>query len=424
MSLDRRRLIASGAAAAIAAGVAGGPRALSAQDRGRVVVVGGGFGGATAARQLAGLGHDVTLVERDPTYVTCPFSNAVLGGFDEMSALTFPLAGVTTEGLRLVQDTATDVDPASKTLTLAGGEVLPWDRLVLSPGVDMRFDAIPGYDAAAADEMPHAWKAGSQTALLQSQLAAMEDGGLVVIAPPANPFRCPPGPYERASLIAHYLSTTKPASRILILDAKETFSKQPLFLEAWDRLYPGMIEFRPPSLGGRVVSVDATTRTLETDFGDVAASVANVIPPQRAGAIAGVAGVMDETGWCPVSGITFESDLVPGVHVIGDACAPGAMPKSAFSANAQAKVLALALDAMFRGATPQSPKLVNVCYSLAAPDYGFTVAGVYREVGGKLSEIEDAGGLSPLDAPVDVRSREADYARSWYAAITHEAFDG
>lgn len=419
MTLDRRKLIAAAGGATLTAAL---PRPLSAQDRGRIVVVGGGYGGATAARALARFGHDVTLVERAAAYVSCPFSNTVLGGFGDMAGLTFPLAGMARDGLRIVQDSAIDVDPVARTVTLAGGEVLAWDRLVLSPGIDLRLDALPGYDEAAAEVMPHAWKAGRQTALLRAQLEAMPDGGLMVIAPPANPFRCPPGPYERASLIAHYLSRSKPASRILILDAKETFSKQPLFQEAWDRLYPGMIEFRPPSFGGRVVSVDPATRSLETDFGSVTADVANVIPPQRAGAIATAAGVADATGWCPVSGVTFESDLVPGIHVIGDACAPGAMPKSAFSANAQAKVLAQALDALFRGETPQEPKLVNTCYSLAAPDYGFSVAGVYAEEAGKLVEIAEAGGLSPVEATPEVRALEAGYARSWYAAITAEAF--
>jgi NADPH-dependent 2,4-dienoyl-CoA reductase/sulfur reductase-like enzyme len=419
MTLNRRRMMALAGGATLAAALS---RPLAAQDRGRVVVVGGGYGGATAARMLARFGHDVTLVERNAEYVSCPGSNAVLGGFDDMATLTFPLTGAAQENLRIVQDTATDVDPVARTVTLAGGQSLPWDRLILSPGVDMRYDALPGYDEAAAELMPHAWKAGPQTTLLRAQLEAMEDGGLVVIAPPENPFRCPPGPYERASLIAHYLSQHKPASRILILDAKETFSKQPLFTQAWDRLYPGMIEFRPPSLGGRVVAVDAATRTLVTDFGDVTAAVANVIPPQKAGVIAAVAGVADDTGWCPVSGVTFESDLVPGIHVIGDASAPGAMPKSAFAANAQAKVAAQAIDALFRGATPQDPKLVNTCYSLAAPDYGFTVAGVYHPVDGKLAEVAEAGGLSPLDAPPEVRTMEAAYARSWYATITNEAF--
>ena len=326
------------------------------------------------------------------------------------------------DGVRLVQGEVTGVDAEARQVALAGGERLTWDRLVLAPGVELRFDALPGYDADAAQIMPHAWKAGPQTALLRAQLEAMEDGGLVVIAPPANPYRCPPGPYERVSLIAHYLKQAKPASRILILDAKESFSKQPLWEEAWQTLYPGMIEWRPPSLGGRVTEVRAAERALVTDFGTVNADVANVIPPQRAGAVAQAAGVADRTGWCPVNGRSFESDLVPGIHVIGDACMPGAMPKSAFSANSQAKVAAAAIDALLRGQAPHAPKLINTCYSLAAPDYGFTVAGVYAERDGKLVDVDGAGGLSPLGAAAQVRATEARHARDWYGRIVTESF--
>lgn len=416
MPVTRRSVIA-GALATLSL-----PNRLPAQDRGRVVVIGGGFGGATAARFLARYGHDVTLVERAPRAVTCPFSNTVLGGFAKMGDISHALTGSVSDGVRVLQDTATAVDPEARTVSTASAGALAYDRLVLSPGVDMRFDALPGYGASTAEMMPHAWKAGPQTVLLRARLQAMEDGGLVVIAAPAAPYRCPPGPYERASLIAHYLKQTKPASKILILDAKESFSKQPLWEEAWQTLYPGMIEWVPPSFGGRVVEVSPGTGTLVTDFAQYQPAVANIIPPQRAGAIAVAAGATDATGWCPVNGRTFESDLVPGVHVIGDACFAGAMPKSAFSANAQAKVTATAIDAMFRGREPQSPKLINTCYSLAAPDYGFTVAGVYGETGGKLYEIDEAGGISPVGSDRSVRQREAEYARSWYAAITSESF--
>jgi sulfide dehydrogenase [flavocytochrome c] flavoprotein chain len=293
---------------------------------------------------------------------------------------------------------------------------------VLSPGVDMKFGAIAGYDAAAAEVMPHAWKAGPQTALLRAQLEAMEDGGTVALSVPANPYRCPPGPYERASLIAHYLHANKPRSKVLILDAKDQFSKRGLFEEAWAALYPGMIEWVPQSAGGTVTRVEPDSLTLVTDFARHSVAVANVIPPQQAGAIAVAAGVADATGWCPVTPDSFESTLVPGIHVIGDACFVGAMPKSAFSANAQAKVAAHAIDAMLRGEAPTEPRLINTCYSLAAPDYGFTVAGVYRPVDGRLADIEGAGGTSPLGASAEVRAREADYARSWFATITTEAF--
>ena len=346
-----RREVNAGALATLSLNVP-----VRAQDRGRVVVVGGGFGGATAARFLARAGHDVTLVEPAQRAVTCPFSNTVLGGFGTLEGISHAHTGPVGDGVRLVRDTATGVDPGTRTVATAGSGPLPYDRLILAPGIDLRFDALPGYDKAAATVMPHAWQAGAQTALLRAQLEAMEDGGLVVIAPPEAPYRCPPGPYERASLIAHYLKQEKPASKIMILDAKESFSKRPLWEEAWATLYPGMIEWVPPSLGGGgVTAVDAAAGTVITDFAQHQPAVTNIIPPQRAGAIAFSAGVADPTGWCPVDGRSFESNLVLGIHVIGDACFTGAMPKSAFSANAQAKVAAAAIDAILRGREPQSP---------------------------------------------------------------------
>ena len=309
-----------------------------------------------------------------------------------------------------------------RTVGLADGTSLGYDRLVLSPGVDLRFDALQGYDEAAAAKMPHAWKAGEQTLLLRKQLEAMDDGGLVVIAAPANPFRCPPGPYERACLIAHYLKTKKPRSKLIILDAKDTFSKQRLFQNAWKELYPGMIEWISLSQGGKVNAVDPATNTLITDFGNHTAQVANVIPPQRAGRIATIAGATDNTGWCAIDPVTFESKSAPNIHVIGDACLAGAMPKSAFSANSQAKACASAVATLIAGRSPAAPKLINTCYSLAAPAYGISVAGVYQPKNGLFADVEGAGGVSPADAPADFRAREADYAQSWFATITAEVF--
>jgi len=250
----------------------------------------------------------------------------------------------------------------------------------------------------------------------------MEDGGTVMIVAPDNPFRCPPGPYERASLIAYYLKTNKPKSKVIILDAKDTFSKQRLFQNAWKELYPDHLEWVPLSKGGKVTGVDAATKTLKTDFGDHKADVANVIPPQRAAAIAQSAGVADRSGWCPVDAVTFQSKLVEDIHVIGDAALMGAMPKSAFSANAQAKVCATAVTDLLAGRTPAEPRLINTCYSLVAPDYGITVAGVYKPANGVLADIEGAGGVSPLDASHENRALEAQFAEGWFKTITAEVF--
>jgi NADPH-dependent 2,4-dienoyl-CoA reductase/sulfur reductase-like enzyme len=307
-------------------------------------------------------------------------------------------------------------------VTLADGTVLAYDRLVLSPGIELRFDALPGYDEAAAEALPHAWQAGAQTLLLRRQLEAMEDGGTVIMTVPANPFRCPPGPYERASLIAHYLKTRKPRSKLLVLDAKDVFSKQRLFQAAWAALYPGLLEYVPLSAGGRVTAVDSAARSVRTDFGDHQGAVVNVIPPQRAGRIARMAGAADRSGWCPIDPVSFESRLLPGVHVIGDAAIAGAMPKSAFAANAQARVCAAAIVALLEGRAPQPPRLLNTCYSLVAPEYGISIAGVYQPANGLLADVPGAGGTSPLQAPPEFRAAEATYAEDWFATITADAF--
>jgi NADPH-dependent 2,4-dienoyl-CoA reductase/sulfur reductase-like enzyme len=249
----------------------------------------------------------------------------------------------------------------------------------------------------------------------------MDDGGVVIISAPANPYRCPPGPYERASLIAHYLKTKKPRAKLIVLDAKDAFSKQRLFQAAWKTLYPNL-EWVGLSAGGKVTSVDPATKTFVTDFGEQKAAVGNVIPPQKAALVAERAGVADRTGWCPVDPITFESKLQPNIHVIGDAIIAGAMPKSAFAANAQAKVCAAAVATLLAGEKPGEPKLINTCYSLVAPDYGISVAGVYHPANGTLTEIEGSGGISPIDAPQATRALEATIAEGWFKTITHEAF--
>ena len=311
---------------------------------GRVVVVGGGFGGATCARFIRRIDPRiaVTLVEASPTFTACPFSNLVIVGLRDLKAQEFGYDKLAADQVTVQISPATAIDTQGRNVTLGNGASLPYDRLVLSPGIDIRWDGLPGYTEAAAERMPHAWKAGEQTLLLRRQLEAMEDGGTVVISAPANPFRCPPGPYERASLIAYYLKTKKPKSKLIVLDAKDAFSKQGLFQAAWKALYPNL-EWVSLSSGGKVTSVDAGAMTLVTDFARHKADVANVIPPQKAGRIAEIAGAADRTGWCPIDPATFESKLQPNIHVIGDASIAGAMPKSAFTANAQAKVCAAAV---------------------------------------------------------------------------------
>ncbi len=396
-------------------------RAQGAQPR--VVVVGGGFGGATAARFIkrADPGIAVTLVEPNPIFASCPFSNEVIAGLRDMKSQFFGYNKIATDGVAIAHQTATGVDAGARAVALGNGTSLRYDRLVLSPGVDLRFDALPGYDEAAAQIMPHAWKAGAQTELLRRQLQSMEDGGTVVMALPALPYRCPPAPYERASLIAYYLKTTKPRSKIIVLDAKDTFSKQRLFENAWKELYPNL-EWISLSSGGNPTAVDVKAKTITSDFDTYKADVANVIPPQKAGRIAELAGAADRTGWCPVDPVTFESLLVPGIHVVGDAAIAGAVPKSAFAANAAAKICAVAVAKLVRGEPPPAPKFVNTCYSVVAPDYGFSIAGVYHPVNGQWLEVEGAGGISPINASVAFRSQEAKFAYGWFNTITAEIF--
>ena len=397
---------------------------MSQGSAGRVVVVGGGFAGTTCARFIRRIDPriTVTLVEGSPVFIACPLSNAVIAGLRDLQAQQFGLDKVADDGVVLARAPAIGIDTQARFVALTNNARVSYDRLVLAPGIDLRWDALPGYSEAASERMPHAWKAGEQTLLLRRQLEAMEDGGTVIISAPANPFRCPPGPYERASLIAYYLKTKKPKSKLILLDAKDAFSKQRLFQNAWKELYPGMLEWVPLSAGGKVTSVDVADMTLVTEFGKHKATVANVIPPQKAGRIAETAGAADRSGWCPVDPVTFESRQQPNIHVIGDAAIMGAMPKSAFAANAQAKVCAAAVAKLLGGSSPDQAKLINTCYSLVAPDYGISIAGVYRAADGQLKEVEGSGGVSPIDAPSSTRALEARLADGWFKTITEEVF--
>ena len=424
-SISRRQVLGGMAAGGM---LLGAPALVQArQASAHVVVVGGGFGGATAARYLRRYHPDVqiTLVEPAQRFYTCPFSNLYLAGLREWDSLGHGFDGLRKQGIEVVHASAEQLDARGRTVKLSNGSTLRWDKLVLSPGVDMQWNKLQGYDQAAAEHAPHAWKAGAQTQLLKRQLQAMKDGGTFIMTIPENPFRCPPGPYERAAMVAHYFTQHKPKSKILLLDAKTAFSKQALFMQGWKALYGNMIEWVGQVDDGEVVRVDARRREVETAFGQKhRADVLNVIPPQKAGLIAERADVTNASGWVPVHGGSFESSQVQDVFVVGDASIAAPMPKSAFAANTQGKLVAAVIAAQLRGQALPQASFSNTCYSLIGPDYGISVAGVYKAEGGRVVEMPDSGGVSPLDADARFRRMEALYGQGWYSAITGDIWGG
>lgn len=422
-TFPRRAFLAAGAALAA-------PATLRAQGTAmRLVVIGGGFGGASAASFARRTYPDVqvTLVEPQPRFVTCPYGNLLLGGERQIGQIIHSYDGLRARGVDVIHDRAAGIDAPTKRVRLAGGGVLAYDRLILSPGIAIRWGAIEGYDEAAAQHMPHAWipADGSQTLLLRRQLEAMPDGGVVGFAIPGNPFRCPPGPYERISMVAHYLKRHKPRSKILALDAKEGFSKQGLFQDGWRALYGDMIEWVPGNRDGRVVKVDVAERVLETEFGTRhKVDVANVIPPQSAASVAAASGLVNDTGWVPVNTRTFEARAAAGIHVIGDANIPGPMPKSGYVANTTAKQAVAAAVALHRGQTPPEPVYFNTCYSHVGENYGISVVGIFRPNadGTAIVEVPNSGGVSPRGDLPEQRRLEAIHADAWYESITRSMF--
>ena len=417
--LRRRHVLAAMAASALLPG-----RTLAAEPNSRLVVVGGGFAGATLARSVKRLSPEITvvLIEARERYVSCPMSNLVIAGRRSLAAQTFDYRGLEAAGVEVVRGMAVDVDATKQCVRLQGGVTIDYDRLVLAPGVMLNFDQLSGMSEQGAEKMPHAWQAGAQTTLLRRQIEAMPDDGLVVISVPAAPYRCPPGPYERASLIASYLKQNKPKAQILILDSNERFSKQALFQQGWKHLYGDRIRWQSASNDGRVIRVEPDAMRLHTDFATHTPDVANIIPPQQAGLIAHRAGVADASGWCPVNSLSFESRLQPNIHVIGDAAIAAPMPKSAFAANAQAKVCAIALVRLFRGMQPQSTVLANTCYSYLEPNSAISISGAYRTQDGQFASIAAAAGTSPLIPPEGLQAQEALHAADWFRAITQETF--
>lgn len=419
-----RRCFLKATSGALATGSLGFPFLASAAKK-RVVVVGGGVGGLIAAKYISkgDSSVEVTIVEPKAEHYTCFMSNEVIGGDRDISTIKFGYDNLASHGIKLVQDKATIIDGKAHKVMTASGKTLEFDRCIVSPGIELKFNAIEGYSEEAAEIMPHAWIAGSQTSLLRKQLESMEDGGLVVIAPPGNPFRCPPGPYERAAQIAHHLKNHKPKSKLLIIDAKDKFSKQGLFMQGYKDVYGEMIEWvASADTGGGIKTVDTKTMTVSTDFDEHKVAVANIIPPQQAAQIAHDSDLVDDSGWCPVDLGTFESTKHKDVHVIGDASNAVGMPKSGYAASTQAKVCAAAVVSLLQGKEAPVTSYANACYSLIAPDYGISVVGVYKLAADRSKIEEIAGGLTPMDATAEARAREVQYAYSWFNNMTAEMF--
>ena len=429
-SLTRRRFLRFGgmvSAAALASGITS--FAIGGARR-KVVVVGGGIGGATAAKYLRMMAPsiDVTLIEANKDYYTCFMSNEVLGGERSMDSIHFDYSGLKARGVNIVHDWVTAIDPDKRVVKTKGGYSFAYDRCILSPGVDFRWDAIEGYDAEVAKKIPHAWKAGSQTRILRRQLQGMRDGGTVIIAPPPNSYRCPPAPYDRVSQIAHYLKRHKPRSKIIILDPKDRFSKFDLFLDGWKRYYGygtdnSLITWVSGAEGGSIESLDVKNMTIQADVESFRGDVINIIPPQKAGRIAFQAGLTNEQGWCPIDFLSFESSLQPRIHVIGDSALASPMPKGGYVANTAAKVCAAAIVADFNDSSAPQPSWINSCYSTLAPGDAISAVTIYAYREGRIVKVEGSGGLTPLKFDAGMRAREAQYAHSWFNNITADVFD-
>ena len=420
MTLDRRSFLKLVGAGAGAAGLPMIGRAAELMPKGakRVVVVGGGYGGTIAAKYIRMMDKsiEVVMIERNDHFVSCPFSNLYIGGIlKDLNPLTIKYDKLAANhGVKVVQAEVTAIDPAAKVVTTSKGTV-SYDRLVLSPGVDFRLEEMKGYDAAAMEKMPHAWKAGPQTVLLRKQLEAMKDGGTMVMTIPLSPYRCPPGPYERASMVAHYLKANKPKSKIVVLDANpDITSKGGLFKKGWKDNYEGIIDYRPAK---KVTEVEPGKMTVLIEgLEDVKGDVVNVIPPQRAGQIAVAAGLVgDDKNWCTVNPTTFESTKQAGIHVIGDASNAGAMPKSGYSANSEAKVCAMNIVALMNGKELTEMSGINTCYSYITDKEAVSVAAVYKVADGKIIAVPNSGGVSPAD--FSAAKIEAVYAESWLRNI-------
>ena len=419
------KLLVGSAALSLAACT--GSRFALPSGKQRVVVVGGGFGGATAAKYLKkfNANTEVVLVEQHKEYYTCPFGNTVIAGLNDINYIKRDYKTLESKyGIIVVHARAKKVDGKAKQVVLEDGTAIPFTKAIVSPGIDFKYEK--GYVKGSEQHAPHAYHAGPQTTLLNEQLVNMKKGGTYVMVSPPNPFRCPPGPYERISLVAHYLKNNNPTAKVIILDQKNKFSKMALFQEGWNQLYGDMIEWKSVEEGGKVVKVDPVNKVLTTEWdGDetkVKADVLNYIPSQKAGQLAFDSG-LTKGDWCPVNNRTFESRIQKGVYVIGDASISSKMPKSGFSANSQAKIAALQITRALKNLGPVTPpKLANTCYSLVAPNYGISVAAVYEAFPDGIKKVKGAGGLSPMGASPSFRLLESEYAVGWYQNQTADIF--
>jgi len=422
MSMSRRQFGKFAGAVALATAVPMG--FVHGAARPKVVVIGGGAGGATAARHIAegSAGTiDVTLIEPTRKYYTCFFSNLYIGGFRDLASIGHTYERLASDhGINVVHDWAVGVDRDAKTVALASGSNVPYDALVVSPGIDFDYDALPGYSVEASGRMPHAYKAGTQTALLKNMVDAMPAGGTFLMVTPPNPFRCPPGPYERASMVAHVLKQKNPTAKVLIIDPKTKFSKAGLFQEGWEKYYPGMVEWIGGDVHGGIRSVNADEMSVETDFDTFKGDVVNVIPPQKAGHIAHLAGLTDASGWCPIVPATMQSRMDPSIYVLGDATIAGDMPKSGFSANSQAKVCAMAVRGALTGSRMFPARFRNTCWSLIETDDGVKVGANYKATDEKIARVD--GFISKTGETAGLRKETYDQSVGWYNSITSDMF--
>ncbi len=426
MKLTRRGFNAAAGAAGLTLGLGTATQVFGAGDaKPKVVVIGGGTGGATAARYVAKDskgGIDVTLIEPTKRYYTCYFSNLYIGGFRDYESLGHSYDKLASEyGINVVHDWAVSVDRKKKVVVLGSGAMVPYDKLIVSPGIDLKFESVAeGYSLADQAIYPHAWKSGTQAKLLKAKVEGMKQGGTFVMVPPPNPFRCPPGPYERISMIANYFKKNNPKAKIIVLDPKDKFSKMGLFKDGWERHYKGMIDWMPLSTLGGLKGIDTSTGEFKTDLDTFKADAGCVIPANTSGHIARIAGLANDKGWCPIEPASMKSQVDGDIYVIGDASVASAMPKSGFSANSQAKVCAMAVRGELTKSKVFPAKFANTCWSLIGPDDGIKVGATYKAGAKKIEPT--AKFISKTGEDADLRKATYEESVGWYDGITKDIF--